>query len=505
MTRRSNGAVPPHEPEREQAVLSAAMTSRTARDAAVAAGLTVADLYSGEHQAIWQVVATLAEPSDPVAVAAELRRTETMRAAGGAQYLGQLVSEVPWIHPDRVAEHVGVIVDAARRRRVIDTAHRVAAEGYTSPSAAVYVERAAEQIAEASRDVPRATGPTVLDGPAIAGPLGELDYLVPSLGLVAGGGAPHLVAGYGYSGKTLAMQALALQLAAGVAVWGVYPCRRRRVVHVDLEQGERLTRRRYQRLARAAGIDLAGLGDAIALVVMPTGMALTPECAPAWLALMTGRDLLILDSLRAATPGRDENDSSIRDVLDMLGHWSEATGCRVLVIHHARKPSGDGEADARMVVRGSSAIFDGCDGIYVFAGAKGEPVSCEAVKARSHGDLGEPLALTIADVEIDGVKRAGVAVRASGIEAVVEAREARAEEAAGARAARDATVVRRVLGQSPGLGTMALRAAGPLSGARLAAALVALGTDVERREVVVGRTRSVGHWLTATVDQGWDA
>src|SRR5437899_12619435 len=111
------------------------------------------------------------------------------------------------------------------------------------------------------------------------------------------------------------MQSLALSIAAGRPVWGAYGSQRRRVVHVDLEQGDRLTRRRYQRIARAMGVDLAPLGDALALAAMPP-IALTSACADAWREIMTGRDLLIVDSLRAATAGADENDSGIRAGLD---------------------------------------------------------------------------------------------------------------------------------------------------------------------------------------------
>ena len=62
----------------------------------------------------------------------------------------------------------------------------------------------------------------LLDGPALAAPLPDVEYLVCEIGLVAGGGAPHLFAGYGFSGKTLALQAMALALAAGCPVWGAY-------------------------------------------------------------------------------------------------------------------------------------------------------------------------------------------------------------------------------------------------------------------------------------------
>ena len=65
----------------------------------------------------------------------------------------------------------------------------------------------------------------------------------------------------------------------------------------------------------------------------------------------------------------------IRASLDMLGALSEETGCRAVVIHHARKPgAGESGATDRYGIRGSSAIYDGCDAVLVFSAAKGEPV-----------------------------------------------------------------------------------------------------------------------------------
>ena len=54
----------------------------------------------------------------------------------------------------------------------------------------------------------------------LAEPLPELPFLVDKLGIASG--APVCVAGYGFSGKTLAMQSLALAIAAGLPVWGVW-------------------------------------------------------------------------------------------------------------------------------------------------------------------------------------------------------------------------------------------------------------------------------------------
>ena len=111
----------------------------------------------------------------------------------------------------------------------------------------------------------------VLNAHEIFSPLPPLSYLIRGIGLVAGSGPPHLVAGYGYSGKTLALQSLALSLTAGTAVWGVYPpgdCRR--VIHVDYEQGEFLTRLRYERLRRAMGVEAAELQGRLELVTKPS-------------------------------------------------------------------------------------------------------------------------------------------------------------------------------------------------------------------------------------------
>lgn len=335
----------------------------------------------------------------------------------------------------------------------------------------------------------------LLDGAGIAAELPDVSYLVAELGMVSGGGAPHLVAGYGYSGKTVAVQAMLVAMAAGRSVWGTHRVRRARVLHVDLEQGERLTRRRYQRIARAAGIDLVvDVGDHLTLACMPR-LPLTIDNYDAWKALMTGRDLVVIDSLRAATGGADENDSTIRVPLDLLGRLSEETGCRALVIHHGRKPNGEASED-KYTIRGSGAIFDACDAVYVFVAAKGEPVSVRQVKARSHGEPIDDFALVIEDVEGAGDDPTwGLSVRVHGKELIAKVREERAVRDAERRGGADAKNVARALSKHPGIGVKELRAATGLGGDRLTAAILALGDRVEQREERVGRARFLRHFL----------
>jgi len=334
----------------------------------------------------------------------------------------------------------------------------------------------------------------LLDGAAIARPLPELDYLVRELGLVAGGGAPHMVAGYGFSGKTLALQALLLAFAAGAKLWSAYAVRPLPVVHIDLEQGDRLTRRRYQRLARAQGIELAALGSRIAAVIMPP-LTLTAGCADQWKRVLDGRAIAVIDSMRAASPGQDENSSDIRAGLDMLGKVSEQTGCRPIIVHHARKPNED-TPGGRYSIRGSSAIFDALDSAFVFAAAKGEPVKVSCEKARSHGDLAEDFALVIADVEIDGDPRGGLRVDLRGAELITEQREQRAAEALKDRTRRDAQTIRQAIGRQPGLSVRDLRVAvRPMSRDRFEAAMVHLRDELEVREERRGKATAMLHYL----------
>ena len=105
----------------------------------------------------------------------------------------------------------------------------------------------------ASRESQKRPALTLLDGMAIAATLPDLKYLVPGIGLVAGRGAVHMVAGYGYTGKTIACQALALSIASGSELWEGLAVERGRVVHVDMEQGEYLSRRRYNDSRAARG------------------------------------------------------------------------------------------------------------------------------------------------------------------------------------------------------------------------------------------------------------
>jgi uncharacterized membrane protein len=246
----------------------------------------------------------------------------------------------------------------------------------------------------------------LLDAPAILAELPPVPYLLEALDICPG--APTLFAGLGFSGKTLLAHALGLAIACDAPAWGAFPVRPGRVIFLDFEQGEHLSRRRIQRMAR--GLGLVPEGDALRLASMP-GLYLDDATAEAELtALCEGVALLIVDSLSAACPSLEENSASARKVIDMLGRVSGRTGCVVIIVHHARKPSKDDTGGARNSIRGSGAIFDAAGAVVVFARQADGTVVLTHEKARASGKLSDQLTATIVDTEDGGL---AVSVEAS--------------------------------------------------------------------------------------------
>jgi AAA domain len=240
----------------------------------------------------------------------------------------------------------------------------------------------------------------------IFGPLAPMDHLIGALDICSG--APSLWAGYGFSGKTAAAQSAAVSIAAGVPVWQRFKARRGRVLHLDYEQGERLTRDRYQRIAGGLGLGPSDLEDRLMLVSMPTVYLDDPDSEAFIASQVEGFDLVIVDSLKAACPTLDENSSAARVPLDRLTRISEKTGTVFVVIHHSRKPSMTRGGGAKMAIRGSSALFDASGSVLIFNGEKDKPKRVSHEKARTSGICADTFQLRIEDREVGGTPRGGL-------------------------------------------------------------------------------------------------
>ncbi len=270
-------------------------------------------------------------------------------------------------------------------------------------------ERAAIQAETPSAPPPRKRAFAVLTAPDIFAPLPPIPWLVEGLDLTPG--APAMFAGYGYSRKTIAAQSLAIQVAAGRRIWGEFTARKGRVLHIDYEQGNRLTRQRYIRLALGDQLCVEDVDGSLDLVCLPSVYLDAPKASDIFCAEFEGYDCVIVDSFRAAAPSADENSSDVRRHLDVLTRASERTGATVIVIHHSGKPQAHGSGDGRMALRGSSGIFDACSSVFIFAAEKDQPTKVEHVKARVSGVLQPDFYLDTEDIPMEGIARAGLLVK----------------------------------------------------------------------------------------------
>lgn len=400
----------PHNVEAEQAVLGALLLDETAFDQ-VAPLIKTGDFYLPAHQRVFGACAELAaagKPVDPVLVNHRLDSLGLLGAAVPKELVFGLARGVGVT--GNVVHYARVVEGHAATRRLLQAAGRLVEHGGEPDVARGQVLsdlRGALELVDTG--APGASKTRLLSVADIFAPLPPVPWLCQALDMAPG--APLLVAGYGFSGKTVSAQDLALAVATGSPAWGRFPVRAGRVLHVDYEQGAHLTRSRYQRLAAARGVDPRSLEGRLVLAPMP-GWYLDGDAGDELARLAEGFDLVVVDSFRAACPHTDENSSDARVPLDHLTRISEDTGATWVVIHHARKPSQNATGGARMSVRGSGALFDACGSVLVFAAEKGEPVAVEHEKARISGRPHPAFQLWIEDVEVDGNPTGGLRVSA---------------------------------------------------------------------------------------------
>lgn len=309
-------------------------------------------------------------------------------------------------------------------------------------------------------------------------PLSPLQYFCQALKLVCGGGAPHMIAGSSFVGKSIVVQSMIVSLCTGRDIWGTYPIARSfKVAHIDLEQGIYRTAERYQRLAYAMKAEPGLMQANFALKVHPREYTLANinfRTESAWKRAMHGRDLIVIDTLRPAMPGVNENDSLFGEGLYSLARLSEETGCRALVLHHTKKAGidGVGRDDRKESIRGSTSIFAACDHVLVLYGKKFEPFEVTTEKNREGIEI-DPFFLNFEDV---GGRRG---LRVVTLEQE-EALKTLSENKVAKRAVEDREAVKAVLiaAGDIGLGTEQLRDRTNLNGSRFAAAIKSLGKDV---------------------------
>jgi hypothetical protein len=239
----------------------------------------------------------------------------------------------------------------------------------------------------------------VIEAGAIFAELEEPEYLIDQ---VARRGSLIEIVSYGGSGKSWLGVEMLVSVAAGAPWLGRFSTKLGRALYLDWENGSYEMRRRIQAVARARNLPFPVAG--LALSSMPNVyMSDAGDFGRAVLEAAADRALVIVDTLKAATPGIDENDSNMRVGLDHLRRVGEQTGCTFVVLLHGKKISGSASAiDPREQGRGSSAIYDAADAVLHVAYTPDEPLKVSQTKARM-GRIVDPFLVTIADTENGGV------------------------------------------------------------------------------------------------------
>ena len=209
--------------------------------------------------------------------------------------------------------------------------------------------------------------------------------------LQIGPGRPGQIQGFGGSGKSWIAMALALSVASGSKFLGKYEVRRGRVAHVSHELGSRALASRYRRLANGMMLEPDEIRGRLQLSVLPQ-LYLNSGNAEQWYRTeLAGVDLCIVDSLRRALPGVDENDSKISNHLDMLSRLSDELRTTFIILHHSGKAALASDKDdsgskkeERGSGRGSSAIEDASGTIWKIEGGGTGPR--QLIMARAHDE-----------------------------------------------------------------------------------------------------------------------
>lgn len=156
MTDPFKGRAVPYNAEAEQAVLGAMLLDN---DAAIRGAELLDDdmFYREQHRRLWRALRTLVEQRtvmDYVTVRDELTRRGDLEAAGGIDYLDELVNAVPTAA--NLEHHAKILRDKSIQRRLIAAATQIITETYEQKQSAGELLDAAEgkifKIAETRRE-----------------------------------------------------------------------------------------------------------------------------------------------------------------------------------------------------------------------------------------------------------------------------------------------------------------------------------------------------------------
>ena len=348
--------IPPRDETAEQQTLGCCMEALDGAEAAEIAFsvVTPEDFYRTYHKQIaravyhcWKNDGFITLPT----VTAELRRRNELEEVGGMDYLKWLIAEVG-LGGKYVRRYATIVAEKALLRGLMRAGSELLALGASNPSDVGEAFTRASSLLEPLQVRIQPPEPPALRT------LAEIDNTPPSFlwpSWISRGQISLLFAPPG-AGKSYAVLAMMKSVVLGEP-WpdgqpGPEPTS---VLLLDYEGTERQTR------DRAA---LLGVPDNMVLIppedVMPhLNKPGSVETIRRWIG-DSGVSMVVIDSLRDALPGVDENDSAaMGEALNPLKLAARDFNCSIILLHHCRKqPTSNGDRWILTMddLRGSSVI-----------------------------------------------------------------------------------------------------------------------------------------------------
>ncbi len=336
---------PPNSRDAEQALLGSLLVNP---DTAPLAATLIdrEDLYQWQHVVIWDsihaVTATGALP-EPALVLDHLTRIKELNKVGGAPYLFELVQAGRFGQLD---EYARIVRDTSRLRSAQEATSRVRSaiqsarpEKVTDAIEAAVTLMDAELVRFGASTNQRVRRHVETIDELLQGEDDDTyDWVIP--GLLERQERVIITAEEG-AGKSTLLRQIAVQAGSGIHPFTLEPIDPITVLHIDVENTRRQSRRRYRPMRIQAGHQLEP--ERLRIELRTAGLDLTTETDRDWL-LDTCRhvqpDLLLIGPIYKLANGDPTEEKSAKPVAMALDQVRDQIDCAVVLEAHAAKAPG---------------------------------------------------------------------------------------------------------------------------------------------------------------------
>lgn len=335
---------PDHDPAAEQALLAALLQNPDTVPGTETL-LDPDDFYDPRHELVWTAIHTTITRDgaipDPVTVANQLKATGDLPRV--AQLLPELATH-PTANPLNTHAYARVIREHAIRRQLITRGTRFLQTADTATP---------DQLHTVLDDwydfgdnlTHRLAGTTIAGRPAtpniddlLADPDDEPAWIIP--GLLEHQDRVIVTAEEG-AGKSTLLRQIAITAAAGIHPFTLEPITPIRVLHVDVENTHRQSKRRYRPLRIQAGHKLDPTN--LYIEIRTGGVDLTQPEDATWLTQLCGTlrpDLLLIGPIYKLANGDPTEEKSAKPVAMTIDKIREKYDLGVILEAHSAKAAG---------------------------------------------------------------------------------------------------------------------------------------------------------------------